>query len=66
MHGLWQRVQTEAEAEEEIVYWANRYDWHPDRKDRDAFTWIAGRQLRWRDASLWMRERLRYGPGSGE
>lgn len=48
-----------------IIYWADSYDWRPDHEDRDALTWFAARQLRWRDASPWMGELLRYGPGSG-
>ncbi len=46
-----------------LFYWANEYDWSPENADRDKFTWIAGKALSWRDASDWMGNELRLGPG---
>ncbi len=48
-----------------LVYWADSATWQPDGPDRDQCTWIAARAARWRDASAWLGERLRYGPASG-
>ena len=44
------------------VYWADQAGWTPEAEDRDDATWVAGRRLRWRDASGWMGPQLRYGP----
>jgi hypothetical protein len=46
-----------------IIYWAESWQWRPEHPERDESTWIAAKQLRWRDASSWMGEQLRYGPG---
>ena len=48
---------------EGTIYWADWCEWRPDCLDRDGCTWIAARKLYWRDASKWMGEQLRYGPG---
>jgi hypothetical protein len=47
-----------------IIYWSDNSQWRPDSGDRDESTWIGARRLRWRDASAWMGEELRYGPRS--
>jgi hypothetical protein len=45
--------------EDGIYYWADTPDWRPD-DDRAGSTWVAARQVFWRDASDWMGPRLRY------
>jgi hypothetical protein len=45
-----------------VIYWAEDSRWTPDAPDRDDSTWIGAREVRWRDASEWMGESLRYGP----
>ena len=47
-----------------IVYWADSGHWQPDHPARDDQTWIAARAAKWRDASEWLGESLRYGPAS--
>jgi hypothetical protein len=45
-----------------IFYWAEWRDWTPGSADRNAITWVAAKELLWRDASEWMGRQLRYGP----
>lgn len=47
--------------EDGILYWANDEDWSPESAAINLHTWISARQARWRDASGWMGEELRYG-----
>ncbi len=44
-----------------VIYWSDDPQWRPDSSDRDENTWIGGLRLRWRDASAWMGDELRYG-----
>lgn len=45
-----------------VIYWADDWQWRPGCDWQDESTWIAAQRLRWRDASTWMGEQLRYGP----
>ncbi len=47
---------------EDVFYWADAGRWLPDQEDSMNTTWIAANKLKWRDASEWMGEELRYGP----
>jgi hypothetical protein len=47
------------------LYWSDHAGWSPDAPDRDRSTWIAAKQLAWREASEWLGNRLRYGPSTG-
>lgn len=51
---------------DDTFYWADLGAWSPESETRDAATWIAAKQLCWRDVSAWMGSELRYGPGSDE
>ena len=42
-----------------LIYFADVADWSPKSDDQDA-TWISAKKLKWRDASDWMGEELRY------
>ncbi len=48
--------------QDSVFYWANVGRWLPDQEDSMNTTWIAANKLKWRDASEWMGEELRYGP----
>ncbi len=48
--------------QEGIFYWADVGNWLPDQENSMGATWISACKLRWRDASKWMGEELRYGP----
>ncbi len=50
---------------EGIFYWADVGRWLPDQENSMNATWIAANKLKWRDASDWMGEKLRYGPQEG-
>ncbi len=50
---------------DDLIYWADGGDWHPEHPHRDENTWIAAKRLRWRDASDWLGDKLRYGPREG-
>jgi hypothetical protein len=45
-----------------VIYWADHWEWRPDSQIGDDITWVAARRMRWRDASTWMGDKLRYGP----
>jgi hypothetical protein len=45
-----------------LIYWAETGNWEPDSADRDSYTWIAAAAAKWRDATEWLGEALRYGP----
>ena len=45
-----------------VFYWADVGRWLPDQEDSMNATWIAANKLKWRNASEWMGEELRYGP----
>ena len=44
-------------------YWADDEGWTPDHPRANAAGWISARKVSWRDASLWIGETLRLGPG---
>jgi hypothetical protein len=44
-----------------LYYWAESTEWSPRSESRDSATWIAAKQLSWRDASNWMGDELRFG-----
>ena len=44
-----------------IVYWSLEGGWKPDRENRDDFTWVSARDLRWREVD-WLGKKLRYAP----
>ena len=48
--------------EDGVFYWAETGNWRPDEPGCNDVTWIAAGQMKWRDASDWMGEELRYGP----
>jgi hypothetical protein len=43
-----------------IYYWAESSLWKPEEARDSHTTWIAARQVHWRDASDWLGPRLRY------
>ena len=45
-----------------LVYWADTGEWEPESDNRDSHTWVAASTAKWRDASEWLGEALRYGP----
>jgi hypothetical protein len=47
-------------------YWADDADWSPESAARDKTTWIAAKQVSWRDAAEWMGSELRYRRGNSE
>jgi hypothetical protein len=47
---------------DDIFYWAETGNWRPDDPVCNEITWIAANKLKWRDASEWMGETMRYGP----
>ena len=48
--------------QDSIFYWADVRNWSPNQEDSASATWIGGSNLKWRDASEWMGESMRYGP----
>ncbi len=46
----------------DTIYWSDDAGWSPDDPQCHRSTWIAAKQLCWRDASEWLGHRLRYGP----
>ena len=48
-----------------LVYWADWGGWDPNLGERDEYTWIASRVAKWRDATEWLGDTLRYGPVPG-
>ena len=47
--------------EDGIFYWAEAGNWQSSEPDRDDVTWIAAGRMKWRDASEWIGETMRYG-----
>jgi hypothetical protein len=45
-----------------VFYWAEVGIWKPDDPDCNDVTWVAAGRMKWRDASEWMGETMRYGP----
>jgi hypothetical protein len=43
------------------TFWSPVGDWTPDQPDRNEFTWISAKKLRWRDVD-WLGKKLWYGP----
>jgi hypothetical protein len=43
------------------IFWSPESDWSPEKQNRDEFTWVSARKLRWRKVD-WLGEELRYGP----
>ncbi len=44
-----------------VILWSPDGDWRPDQPEKDDYTWISARRLRWREVP-WLGEDLRYGP----
>jgi hypothetical protein len=42
------------------IYWSTDGDWSPERPDRDDFTWISAKKIRWREVN-WLGKGYRYG-----
>ena len=43
------------------IFWANNGEWTPETSNRDEFTWVCAKNLRWREVE-WLGKELRYGP----
>lgn len=41
-------------------YWANNYEWNPEKDLHSGTSWISARNLKWRDASNWLGQQIRY------
>lgn len=49
--------------EEDLFYWADDGNWNPKGPYKHAnINWICSKKVKWRDASEWIGETLRYGP----
>jgi len=48
-----------------VVFWSPEGDWTPEKRDRDAVTWISAKRLSWREVN-WLGAALRYGPVEGQ
>jgi hypothetical protein len=46
---------------EGLFYWAVGDEWEPNNFNQGTNSWISARNLKWRDVSLWMGKRSRYG-----
>jgi hypothetical protein len=44
------------------ILWSTTGDWNLEMPNRDDFTWVSARKLRWREVD-WLGQELRYGPG---
>jgi len=47
--------------EDELIYWADDSSWKPKKNIDYDISWIAARELRWREVSSWMGEKMRCG-----
>ncbi|MDF2535373.1 MAG: hypothetical protein K0R18_1532 [Bacillales bacterium] len=47
--------------EDELFFWADDYSWRPSEIIEYDVSWIASRNLKWRDVSSWMGKKMRYG-----
>jgi hypothetical protein len=48
------------------LFWADAGGWDPNATNSDNVTRVSAKRLRWRDASEWLGDELRYGPGDAE
>lgn len=45
----------------ETYYWADAFEWHPEKQLTYDVNWIAAKKLKWREVSDWMGPEIRYG-----
>ncbi|MEO4055336.1 hypothetical protein [Solibacillus sp. CAU 1738] len=46
---------------EDNYYWANEFDWHPEKNIESGVSWISAKKVKWREANEWMGKQNRYG-----
>ncbi|CAG9612661.1 hypothetical protein BACCIP111899_01838 [Bacillus rhizoplanae] len=47
--------------QDDTFYWANTYGWKLEDDNSKDVSWIAAKNVKWRDVSSWMGEQMRYG-----
>jgi hypothetical protein len=51
--------------QEGYIFWSPEDDWRQEKPNRDEFTWVSAKKLRWREVN-WLGEKLHYGQDEAE